>query len=206
VDLSADAVIFNFISGRDVKLPHLKAFRKKYSGLIYCDYHSLSLGFGKNRRRYYRLHPRYKEYLQTADFTQMNLNELGSIYLKPLFGESAIARACGRLHEFGAGKLIITAGGAGVFVSDPERGRIFRVPAVNLLREVDPTGCGDALGAALVVRFLQTGDLVKTVEFANHFAAAKAMFSGLDGFANIKSILRKIGPAPRMTTLEKIAP
>jgi len=194
IDRRVDAVLLNFISGRDVKLHDLRAFRARYRGLIYCDYHSLSLGHDKNLRRYYRLHPRYKEYIGAADIVQMNLAELASIYRMPSTGMSAVARACRRLHEIGVRVAIITAGPDGVMLSESKTGDFYHIPAVRIRRQVDPTGCGDTLGAAFLYNYLRTGDLIGSLEIANQYAAAKATFSGLEGFARLGDIIRHIGP------------
>ncbi len=202
VDRRADAVLLNFISGHDVRLPELRAFRARYRGLIYCDYHSLALGHDKNRRRYYRLHPRWREYVGIADIVQMNLAELASICRTLLRDGVAIARACGRLHDAGARTVIITTGHEGVFLSESPAGRFYHVPAVAIRREVDPTGCGDMFSAAFLCQFLRTGNIVKSLQIANLYAAAKATFSGLDGFRRLERIVKSIGPLTKAIALK----
>ncbi|OGC93536.1 MAG: hypothetical protein A2W25_16945 [candidate division Zixibacteria bacterium RBG_16_53_22] len=204
IDRRIDSVLLNFISGRDVKLRDLKAFRAEYRGLIYCDYHSLSLGHDRNLRRYYRLHPRYKEYIATADMVQMNLAELKSIYKIPIFDMSAVAKACCHLHETGVKVVIITAGTNGVMVSESKTGRFYHIPAIHIRRQVDPTGCGDTLGAAFLYNYLRTADLIGSLEIANQFAAAKATFSGLEGFAGLGNIIRQIGPPVKAIALKNL--
>jgi len=203
IDNEIDAVLLNFISGKDVKLPDLKNFKNNYKGLIYCDYHSLSLGYDKKKRRYYRLHPRFKEYIGLVDIVQMNMAELASIYRMPLFDTSAIARACRRLHETGVEAAIVTAGAEGVFLSNSENGHFYHIPAIRIRHEVDPTGCGDTLGAAFLYRFLQTGELVKSLEIANLYAAAKVTFSGLRGFEKLGAIVDSIGSPVKAVALYK---
>ncbi|MCK5127442.1 MAG: hypothetical protein KAR42_14395 [candidate division Zixibacteria bacterium] len=39
--LDCDAILVNFISGRDIKLPALEKLRANYTGMIYMDIHSL---------------------------------------------------------------------------------------------------------------------------------------------------------------------
>ena len=191
--LLADAVILNFISGRDVRLADLKLFRTKFKGLIYCDYHSLSLGHGPNRKRYYRFHPQYKEYLKLADFVQMNLAELASIIGITFSDNRDLAQACRRLHEAGAGTIILTCGQNGVILSDSKTSRFYRVAAAAIKKEIDPTGCGDTLGAVFLYNYLRAGDMIESLEIANLYAAAKATFAGLDGFKNIGAIAKSIG-------------
>jgi sugar/nucleoside kinase (ribokinase family) len=212
IDRRVDVVLLNFISGHDVLLPELKSFRQKYRGIIYCDYHSLALGHDKNLRRYYRLHPRWRDYAGMADFLQMNLAELASIYHRPLIDKTAIARACRNLHEAGARVVIITMGPDGVMLSESKLShkgeslttRIYHIPGMRLRRVIDPTGCGDALGAAFLCHYLRTRDLIKSLELANCHAAATATFSGLDGFSKLSDIVKRLGPPPRAIHLKNL--
>jgi sugar/nucleoside kinase (ribokinase family) len=192
---NVDAVIINFISGNDVRLKELKEFRKQYRGLIYCDFHSLALGRGKDGRRYYRFHPRWREYLSAVDIIQMNLHELSSIVNREPTTPEDIAFFCKRLLEAGPSIAIVTNGEAGTTCSMSSSKRSYYVPAVHVPVAVDPTGCGDALGAAFVYHYLQTGDPLKSMELASQIAAAKATFSGVEAFGNLRMILKTLaGP------------
>jgi hypothetical protein len=204
IDRRIDAVLLNFISGHDVKLPDLKAFRSRFRGLIYCDYHSLSLGRDKSRRRYYRLHPRYREYIGAADIVQMNMAELTSIYRMPLIDMTAIVRACRGLHEVGTKLVIITAGANGVMLSDSKTGKFHHIPAIRIRREVDPTGCGDTLGAAFLYNFIRTGDIIRSLEIANQYGAAKATFFGLNGFKEFDRVIRAVGPPVKAIQIKNL--
>jgi hypothetical protein len=202
IDRRADAVLLNFISGRDVRLPDLRNFRARYRGLIYIDYHSLSLGFGKDRRRYYRLHPWYPNYLSAANIVQMNLAELESINSMPLFGVRGVYRACAKLHKAGARVLIITAGEQGAYLSEAGKRRFYYLPAVKIDRPVDTTGCGDILGAVFLQEYLRTKDLVESLEVSNPWAAAAATFSGMSGFGRLREIVRSLGRPPRVIAIK----
>lgn len=194
IPTDADVVMFNFISGNDVGLSDLKEFREIYQGLIYCDYHSLSLGRDGSGKRYHRYHTRWREYLSVADIVQMNVAELSTIVRREMSDNHEIAIAARNLHEAGPTIAIITMGDIGVIISDGKRGEQFHVPAVNIKGRVDPTGCGDTLAAAFIYHYLQDGDIIRSIEFANYYAAAKATFTGLDGFGRIDEILNFIGP------------
>jgi hypothetical protein len=193
ISTHADAVMFNFISGNDVKLSDLKAFRNIYRGLIYCDYHSLSLGRDSSGKRYHRHHPRWGEYLSVVDIVQMNMAELSTIVRHDLTDIREIASATLNLHKAGPSIAIVTIGDRGVIISDRKREMQFHVPAVSISGRIDPTGCGDTLAAAFIYHYLQDGDMIRSLELANHFAAAKATFSGLEGFGRIDEILNSLG-------------
>jgi sugar/nucleoside kinase (ribokinase family) len=192
--LSCDALLLNFISGNDVKLSELQALRKRYRGLIYCDYHSLSLGLGRDKMRFIRYHPRWRDYLSVVDIIQMNLVELSSIFRKKLDSGKAVLEAFELLHRAGPQIAIITAGRDGVILSHRPKGRYYRIPAVKITKEVDATGCGDTLSSSFLYYYLISGNILDSLETANHYASAKATFSGFEGFANIEKIKSKIGP------------
>lgn len=200
--LESDAVLVNFISGNDIRLKDLRAFRRRYKGLIFCDFHSLSLGRDSNGKRYYRRHPRWREYVAAADIVQMNLAELSTIYPGELGNPSEIAVACRILHDCGPKAAIVTAGDKGLVFSESVSGRAFHIPAINLGAAVDPTGCGDTLAAAFIYHFVKTGSGVKSLEIANRHAAAKATFSGLDGFRRLGEIANRAGISAKAKRLD----
>jgi hypothetical protein len=188
-----DAVLLNFISGRDLKLGELLSFRKRFRRLIYCDFHSLSLGYGPKRLRFPRYHPRWRDYLSAADIIQMNITELSTIARKPLTDRRAIFEACGLLHQAGPKIAVITADRDGAMISIARQERFYHVPANTKGKEIDFTGCGDTLSAIFLHSYLHSGDPVGSLEIANGYAAAKATFSGIAGFDRIDSIISEIG-------------
>ncbi len=198
--VKTDAILMNFISGNDVVLGHFEAFRRRYRGLIYVDYHSLSLGM-KDNIRYLRRHPRWRDYLALADVVQMNISELRSIFNAPFNDDGQVIEACREISALGPEAVIITRGRDGV-VAVRKEGEALRVPATRIPCEVDPTGCGDTLSATLISCLASTDDLVASLEKACHYAAAKATFSGLDGFVRLDDILACLGPAPRAEVLK----
>jgi hypothetical protein len=196
-----DAVMLNFISGNDVRLNDLFEFRKRYYGLIYCDFHSLSLGYGADHRRFLRHHRRWREYVSMADIIQMNIVELSSIVGRSLDSRKAAMKALTLLHQAGPDVAIVTAGRDGIVFSQRSEKRIYHIPAVSIGREVDATGCGDTLSASFLYHYLSSGDIIKSLETANRYAAAKATFSGIDCFGKIDKIIENIGPP---TTAERV--
>ena len=190
----ADCVLINFISGDDFRLDELIRFRRRYQGLIYMDYHSLSLGRSPDGSRYYRKHPRWKEYIANADILQMNLAELASIAKHDLDLESA-SPACRSLHDSGPDTIIITMGVKGVLLSINSGSEVYLIPAVRIEQEVDSTGCGDTLAAITLIEYIITDDILNSVIKGCRWAAAKATFSGLDGFVDIENIMAGIGPS-----------
>jgi hypothetical protein len=195
-----DAVILNFISGNDVGLSQLLKFRSVFRGLIYCDFHSLSLGIDENNKRYYRRHPFWRRYLGACDLVQLNLLELDSLFDKPILNPKDIRAAGLKLIEFGPKAIIITAGREGAYLVE-DSDSFYYVPPIKIRKEIDPTGCGDTLGSSFIYKYLRTGDPLLSLEWANHLAAAKATFFGLKGYLKLEEIAAKIGPANRASRI-----
>jgi hypothetical protein len=190
--LSANAILLNFISGSDVRLADLKKFKKSYKGWIYSDFHSLSLGYSKEQMRYHRRHPFWREYISAIDMLQMNIGELRTIFGDSIISSDDIKKAIPQLHTLGPAIINITMGNNGVIVSEPAKGILEHLKAVPISREVDPTGCGDTFAAVFLYGYLNSRDTLKSARAASLYAAAKATFSGLDGFKNIYAIVRRL--------------
>ena len=190
-----DALLLNFISGNDVTLDELKRFRGRFGGIVYCDFHSLALGHDRARKRYYRKHPDWHEYLSRVDIVQMNKRELSTIVGRQPDNIKQIAADCRILHEAGPETALITMGKGGVLLSIQSGDQAFHIPSLNVPVVVDTTGCGDTLAAAMIYHYIISGDLLQSALKANRYAAAKATFTGLDGFRQIDDILGNISEA-----------
>ncbi len=197
-----DALLINHISGGDILPDELTAFRRRFKGIIYCDYHSLSLGRGPEGKRYYRHRPDWRDYLAGVDIIQMNREELCSITGE--IGElpADIARTCRRLHDAGPRTAIITLGAGGSVLCMDSGANVYFIPPVDIPDPVDPTGCGDTLASVCLYNYLISGQMVLSTIQANRWAAAKAAFSGLDGFKDMESIMINIGPVVEPVRLD----
>lgn len=190
-----DALLLNFISGSDVTLDELRRFRGRFGGIVYCDFHSLALGHDREGKRHYRKHPDWEEYLSYVDIIQMNKAELSTIVGHESEAVAQIAADCSMLHEAGPETALITMGKAGVLLSIHSGDQVFHIPSINVSVVVDTTGCGDTLAAAMIYHYILSGDLLQSAVIANRYGAAKATFTGLDGFRRMDEILNDIGEA-----------
>jgi hypothetical protein len=196
-----DALLLNFISGNDVTLEELRRFPGRFGGIVYCDFHSLALGHDQDGRRYHRRHPDWQEYLSHVDIIQMNLAELATIVGHDSGGKLQIAADCRILHQAGPETALITMGKDGVLLSNQSGDQAFHIPASDVPAVVDTTGCGDTLAAAMTYHYIVSGDLLRSAVKANRYAAAKATFSGVDGFLRMDEILGNIGEGPEPVRL-----
>jgi hypothetical protein len=190
--IAADAILLNFISGSDVRLAELREFKKSYQGLIYSDFHSLSLGYSRDQIRYHRRHPFWREYISAIGMLQMNIGELRTIFGDSIISPDDVKKVVPQLHALGPVIINITMGNSGVIVSESAKGVLEHLKAVQIPQEVDPTGCGDTFAAVFLCTYLNSRDTLKSAREASLYAAAKATFSGLDGFKDIHAIVQKL--------------
>ncbi|MEE9554336.1 MAG: carbohydrate kinase family protein [candidate division Zixibacteria bacterium] len=188
----ADCALLNFISGDDFNPDDLNRFRDSFDGIIYMDYHSLSLGRSPDGSRFFRKHPQWRDYVAVADILQLNLTEISTIHNTRGSDPKSVAESCEGIHDSGPDTIIVTMGENGIVVSANSGGDRFHIPAVRIENEVDATGCGDTLAAVTLYHYLKTDDILKSLKAGSLWAAAKATFSGLDGFADIEKIASRI--------------
>lgn len=171
-----DAVYCNFISGFECDLPTAEQLRAGFAGPIYADLHSLLLGIREGGHRVPQPLPDADRWFACFDAVQVNDDEMALLGSDPL-GVAARALAAGvRL-------FIVTLGpkGAAYFTQGPwsthrqaRSGPLENrhVPAPVVLKDSEPTGCGDVFGATLLARLL-AGDAIEPAMIAANSAAAR---------------------------------
>lgn len=179
--LDCDLVLVNFISGPDVRLLALEKFRDNFSGIIYMDIHSLTLGRrrvpGGWRRRLRK--PRFwRRYVACADILQVNKTEF-----ELLWGRSfSPAQAAEFFREellFAKG-LVVTLGEDGCQVVYQRGGKTIQrhIEGVKTARVLDTTGCGDIFAAGFTSEFLVARNFVEAARRGNRLAAGRIRLQG----------------------------
>lgn len=176
--LNCDLVMVNFISGRDVGLRALEKFRADYTGTIYIDIHSLTLGLKTNGGRFLRKPANWKRYADCADYLQMNAREY-----QLLTGLTPILLTLRLFPDLKKRKAVmVTLGSKGTLAGYNTRSgpgyKSFAVPKAK--QPVDTTGCGDVFGAAFVALILKGYSLKASIKFANLQASRNSLFSGIE--------------------------
>lgn len=182
--LECDLVLVNFISGPDIKLSALERFRKSYTGAIYMDIHSLTLGRKKapgGYRRFLR-RPRYwKRYAACADILQINETEFELLCGQEFSRKNATSFVTEHLNHLKC--LAVTRGVKGSLLVLRKNRRLYsrEIPPVTVSRVQDTTGCGDIFGAGFVAEYLRSRSFIKAAQNGNRLAAdrcrkKKAMF------------------------------
>lgn len=179
--LTADLILVNFISGRDIGLTALEKLRRAYAGPIYMDIHSLTLGRKTVAGGYHRFlrRPRHwKRYAACADILQMNRVEYELLSGEPLSKNGAAAFV--RRHLPRLSCLVVTLGREGALLvrRDGRERRVRFIPVKEVKNPYDTTGCGDIFAAGFIVEYLRTGDAVASVRRGSALAASRCRLPG----------------------------
>jgi sugar/nucleoside kinase (ribokinase family) len=182
-----DAIYVNFISGFEMPLETARDLRRRFSGPIYVDLHSLFLGVDDSGMRVPEAPTDVTGWFSCFDIVQLNEDEMGLVGDNPVeVAERALAS--------GVGLFIVTLGDKGAeYYSAGDFGiqqrsagharpsapiRTARVPACHVEQPLDPTGCGDVFGAAAVSYLLRGVTVEQALRQANALAAANLSFRG----------------------------
>lgn len=210
-----DVILLNCISGDDCT-PQAVAAARHASPRLYLDVHSLALGTAADGRRFYRPRDDWHAWLVAPDVVQCNRAEAATICgLSPATvtdGDAieAVAqwmraalptRRALRDREPWSAALaggtpslwLLTLGAAGVAVLQRTGGEVavtrVAAPAVDV---VDPTGAGDAFGAAFVISWLADPDPIAAARRAVRAATAAATIPGSPAAARLREALVRV--------------
>ena len=184
-----DALYLNYFSGWETDLETARRIAREFRGPVYADLHSLFLGPPGEGPREPRPLPDWEEWLACFDVVQLNEDE------RRLLGASTDPRSVpAELLRHGPDAVLVTLGPAGaVYAARPyadSRPGLRGGPRLEdgggrvLARRVDggdPTGCGDAWGAAVFAGLLGGLSLEHAVTRATALAAAKMGHRGATG-------------------------
>ncbi|KPL10128.1 hypothetical protein AMJ71_04355 [candidate division TA06 bacterium SM1_40] len=186
--LDADAILLNFISGRDVDGEVVEAIRRDTDAVVAIDVHSLSLGIAADGSRFPRRIEDWEIYPRSADIVQCNALELSLLFGDRLLADGALDEAARRVLGTGARVVALTLGARGsiVFEMRERRAIRYRVPPLEV-DAVDTTGCGDTYGAAFMLEYLRTGDAGQAGALASAAAGLCATVSGVEGMEVVRS-------------------
>ncbi len=195
--LDADMIIVNMISGWDITEKTMKKISHKVRDKLYLDIHYLVMDVDNlGRRNPYR--PKSVEsWLRSARFVQMNETEY-----KILAEENRNVVDFFQEYFEADQTLFVTRGAKGAITLYRRDGMVANkeTPAYPLKKVVDTTGCGDAFGAGFVVEFLRSGDVNKSVEYAQLVAAANALLRGTNEMHRLTETMEMI---KKMTRAEQ---
>jgi len=185
--LAVDAVLINMISGFDITLETMDNIRMAVRGdkiPIHFDFHSLTLGLNDAHERRRRPVEEWRRWAFMVDTLQLNEEEIAGLPVEPM-SERQIA---GHLLTLGVKGVLVTRGERGVSVYRNDQKHVVRtdISGIPANGEGEPTGCGDVFGAAFILHYVRTSDLLASAEFANRAGAAKARMRGADQLQNFR--------------------
>ena len=184
--MDLDAIYCNLISGFELDVQTATHLRRAFTGPIYADLHSLTLGLAQDGMRVPQPLTDAADWLGCFDVIQVNEDEFALIGGDPM---EIAARALDR----GVGLLVVTLGERGAvyfsragFRFDRARAdgppgqpiRTAKIPAPHVDHLLDPTGCGDVFGATLVSGLLSAMAVEDAIHAANRLAARNAQYHG----------------------------
>ncbi|MCI0511975.1 PfkB family carbohydrate kinase [candidate division KSB1 bacterium] len=189
---SCDALIINFITGRDLSFDAYQYLGAMALPLIYVDFHSLALAKDAQGQSFYRRPADWVDWVRPARILQMNqmeamtLGDLTSDWTNPaygVFGETIL--------NYGVQIFNITLGSQGslLFYRQDREVITQKIPGYPVSKVRDVTGCGDAFASGFIVDYFKKRDVGHAVAFANAIAALKTQFIGTENLYQIQKWL-----------------
>ncbi len=145
-----DAWLWNMISGMEVERETFVSVKAAFEGPIHFDLHSLALHHHHGHARMHRVPHHWEEWVTGVTWVQLNEVEAGLLWnghAMPIEKEDEPALAV-RIRALGVAGVLVTrgAGGAAHYGANGEATAVAEDPEAA----IDPTGCGDVFGAALL--------------------------------------------------------
>jgi sugar/nucleoside kinase (ribokinase family) len=173
----------------------LKRIRKNTDALIFLDVHSLTLGVDDSGKRFFDAPKNWREWIKQADMAQMSLPELRELAKRDLKSPQEIKEFGKCILDLGPQAVLITLGEKGsLLILDDKVRRFVRQRRICLWQKgskvqrfKDATGCGDVFSVGFLICYIQTKNLIKSVNFANYVAAQKCKISGVEGMKKLFS-------------------
>jgi sugar/nucleoside kinase (ribokinase family) len=174
--LDSDLVLLNFTMGYEMSLETARGFRASFSGTVFTDIHSMTLGIARDKRRFERRIENWREWAVLSDVMQMNQREAELFTGRKDTLEGTSSAIC----EAGPQICLITLGPGGVFAAE-KAGKGVKHVLVNAVEtEVkDTTGCGDVFSAGFISRWSGGAGLRDSCFAANEAAAVCCACTGI---------------------------
>lgn len=191
-----DVWLVNFITGFEISRDLLQQFCQQQRGLIYMDFHSLSLDINGEGLRIYRKLPHWEQWIQGVDVLQMNDAEAATLIDHQCVTQDDLVRLGAQVIKKNIKIFHITCGPKGslLFFKRGDGVRALEIPAHQVEKVRDVTGCGDAFAAGFLVHYYQNNDIVAAAYYANFIAGLNCTISGTDELYQIKDIIADSGP------------
>lgn len=187
-----DAIIVNFITGRDLSFDAYHYLGTFTRPLIYVDFHSLALVKDTQGQSFYHRLPDWVNWVRPAQILQMNqmeaitLGDLASDWTNPGYREFGEA-----ILNYGVQIFNMTLGSQGSLLFYRQNNELIvkKIPAYPVSKVRDVTGCGDAFASGFIVDYFKRREPGRAVTFANTIAALKTQFIGTEDLSQMQKWL-----------------
>jgi sugar/nucleoside kinase (ribokinase family) len=186
--LDCDIILLNYTSGRDIYLRSVQKLRREFTGRLYVDIHSLTLGKRKDGSRFLRVPRGWTEVVRVCDYVQFNRLELDLLAgreksdkkedISPLLVLKTFEDVLRRADiDMSRKVFIITDGHNGCFLRYRRDGppEFQHIPSEKSVIRGDATGCGDCFSAGFIAGLVQRNSLHTCAVYGNDAALSRIL-------------------------------
>ena len=191
--LTCDALHINFIHGTEIDLPTLRAFRKRFKGLISLDVHNIISQWSDAGKRTIVGFRQWRDWAPFVDTVQCNEFEVDALFDHDVKTREDMAAAAAAICRAGPRAATVTLGPEGAVMVHRRGSEHFLVDIGVLppVKAVDATGCGDSFSAGFVIGMLTHDDPATALACASVVAGVNARYTGLGMLAEAREYLER---------------
>ncbi len=187
---SLDALLINFITGREIELPTLRGLRQAVQGPLIMDLHSLLLRTAAGGERVQFVPCDWPQWIEPVDGLQMNEREAALLAGLAHPSIQALAEFAGRLLNHGPRMVVITRGAQGAMAAIRDSiGCHILVEPSSGPQAVDPTGCGDVFLAVMGLGLVSAWAPERILQVACRVAGTASQGRGPEALIELSPML-----------------
>ena len=207
--LDADIIVVSYITGNDIELSTLKKIADKSNSTIFGDIHHVIYNPPENGIKIFKTMNFWEDWINCFDIIQGTTFEWEYLLKgSPLFKyvenlvqypqkeiKKRFLKAAEKIiNKYRPKVLLLTDGkyGAFVFYKKGKKLEAFYKPAIDLRKIKDTTGCGDTFSGSFLSKYINTGNVKKSLKYAVKISSLKTQFLGLWTLKQYDKIKKKV--------------